>query len=35
MWDQILEWVVSYGGQALGAIATLVVGHWSRVWCGG
>ena len=27
MWDRIVNWVVSYGGQALGAIATLVIGY--------
>ncbi len=27
MWDRIVEWIVAYGGQALGAIATLVVGY--------
>ena len=27
MWDRIVEWVVAYGGQALGAIATLVIGY--------
>ncbi|MFC2099998.1 hypothetical protein ACFLSF_04125, partial [Candidatus Bipolaricaulota bacterium] len=27
MWDRIVEWIVTYGGQALGAIATLVIGY--------
>ena len=27
MWDRIVEWIVAYGGQALGAIATLVIGY--------
>ena len=27
MWDRIVEWIVGYGGQALGAIATLVIGY--------
>jgi len=27
MWDRIVSWVVAYGGQALGAIVTLVVGY--------
>jgi len=27
MWDRIVEWVVAYGGQAIGAIATLVIGY--------
>ena len=27
MWDRIVEWIVACGGQALGAIATLVIGY--------
>ena len=27
MWDRIVEWIVAYGGQALGAVATLVIGY--------
>lgn len=27
MWDRIVEWIVAYGGQALGAIATLIIGY--------
>ena len=27
MWDRIVGWIVGYGGQALGAIATLVIGY--------
>ena len=27
MGDRVMEWVVAYGGQALGAIATLVIGY--------
>jgi len=27
MWDRIVDWVVAYGGQALGALATLVIGY--------
>jgi len=27
MWDRIMEWVVAYGGQVIGAIATLVIGY--------
>ena len=27
MWDRIVEWIVAYGGQALGAIVTLIVGY--------
>ncbi|UCF09379.1 MAG: mechanosensitive ion channel [Candidatus Bipolaricaulota bacterium] len=27
VWDRIVEWVISYGGQVLGAIATLVIGY--------
>jgi len=40
MWDRIVDWVVAYGGQAIGAIATLVIGYlvarlarrWMRRW---
>jgi len=40
MWDRIVEWVVAYGGQAIGAIATLVIGYlvarlarrWMKRW---
>jgi len=27
MWDRILEWIVAYGGQAIGALATLIIGY--------
>ncbi|MBN1858688.1 mechanosensitive ion channel [Candidatus Bipolaricaulota bacterium] len=27
MWDRIAEWIVGYGGQAVGAVATLVIGY--------
>jgi small conductance mechanosensitive channel len=27
MWDRIVEWIVAYGGQAVGAIATLIIGY--------
>jgi len=27
IWDRIVSWVVTYGGQLLGAVVTLIIGY--------